>query len=111
MQSDAPTASNWLLDGLLSSYKSKPSNDQNPAGGAVQIYSNHCLTYFVQFNLTRKLGFALEKATPFALVLSPIALGSTTLNGKPYIPLETLKTLGIAYRLQGNTLTIGGGRR
>ena len=54
---------------------------------------------------------ALAATTGYKMVIGgkPSSLTATTVNGKPYIPLETLKTLGIAYRLQGNTLTIGGG--
>lgn len=66
----------------------------------------------------------MKKVLLSALVLSSLALAASstlkiviggknsslttaTVNGRTYIPLETLQQLGVAYSVQGGTLTIG----
>ncbi len=54
---------------------------------------------------------ALAASSTFKLIISGqnSSLSAVTVNGKPYIPLETLKSLGVKYSVQGGTITIGSG--
>jgi len=57
-------------------------------------------------------GLALAASSTLKIVIGgqSSSLTTATVNGRTYIPLETLQQLGIAYTVQGGTLSIGAGK-
>jgi len=57
-------------------------------------------------------GLALAASSTLKIVIGgqPSSLTTATVGGRTYIPIEILQQLGIAYTVQGGTLSIGAGK-